>query len=353
MPVEEDGLYGAGFVSQNLGPVRHEGIPVRWVLGRESRHLVRVRVQLLLEEDRQVTHPYVPQENIGGLGVGYSCFHGVVLSSLAKPPDVSSAVRRHCSIDVLVYHISLSNLFSLPISPILWLLNYGKQALSPRSGHEPNTAGIYRYWVRCPHRRSFMTPLRCLRRALSMTQGSRWHDNLDQPRRHVIDESGNQPVVRQGGDRLEGSHIDRHRRVRIGDRFGQEAFFADTKVARQNVGLPFEVSNPALGVLKNDQMKAPRRASSPLGYPPQHPHGLQRRGSDAPTNIAYHDSLSELEAKQVSRIDARINTDNDHAPQGRHHGQILEEMMGSEVLITFYQCVKRCHSASPSTICSV
>src|SRR5437667_131602 len=52
MPVEEDGLYGDGLVSQNLGPVHHEGIPVRWVLGRESRHLVRVRVQLLVEEDR-------------------------------------------------------------------------------------------------------------------------------------------------------------------------------------------------------------------------------------------------------------------------------------------------------------
>jgi hypothetical protein len=69
--------------------------------------------------------------------------------------------------------------------------------------------------------------------ALRMTEGSRWHDNLDQPGRHIIDESGNKPVKRQGRDRFEGSHIDRHRRVRIGDRFGQEAFLADTKVARK------------------------------------------------------------------------------------------------------------------------
>src|SRR5258708_1437683 len=90
-----------------------------------------------------------------------------------------------------------------------------------------------------------MTPLRCLRKALSMTQGSRWHDDFDQPRRYVIDESGNQPGVRQGGDRLEGSHIDRHRRVRIGDRFGQEAFLADTKVARK----------PGRGALRGEQSR--------------------------------------------------------------------------------------------------
>jgi hypothetical protein len=73
--------------------------------------------------------------------------------------------------------------------------------------------------------------------------------------------------------------------VRIGDRFGQEVFFADTKVARQQVGVPFEVHNPALGVVKNDQMKARRRAASNLGYLPQHPQGLQRRGSDAPPTL--------------------------------------------------------------------
>ena len=143
-----------------------------------------------------------------------------------------------------------------------------------------------------------------------MTQGSRWHDDFDQPRRHIIDESGNQPVVRQGGDRLEGSHIDCHCRVRIGDCFGQEAFLADTKVARQHVGVPFEVSNPALGVLKNDQVKARGRASFLLGNPPQHYHGLQRRWSDAPPNIPDHDRLSGTQAEHVSRIDeARLHAE--------------------------------------------
>jgi len=67
---------------------------------------------------------------VSGGGTAFST--AVVLSSLAKPPDGSSAVRRHCSLDVLVYHISLS------IPPIRRLLHYGKQALSPRSGHEPD-----------------------------------------------------------------------------------------------------------------------------------------------------------------------------------------------------------------------
>src|SRR5437588_10763699 len=81
---------------------------------------------------------------VSGGGTAFST--AVVLSSLAKPPDGSSAVRRHCSLDVLVYHISLS------IPPIRRLLHYGKQALSPRSGHEPLISQIYRWtWTNSHH----------------------------------------------------------------------------------------------------------------------------------------------------------------------------------------------------------
>src|SRR5216683_1779573 len=166
-----------------------------------------------------------------------------------------------------------------------------------------------------------MTQMRFLLIALRITEGSRWHDDIDQPRRHVIDESGNKPVTGQDGVCLERSHIDRNRCVRISDRFGLQSFFADTKVARQHVRVLIEVSNPALGVLKNDQVKLARRiASFTLGYPIEHPDGLQRPWSDSPTNIADHDSLSETQAEQESRIDARINTANDHGSQGWHQG---------------------------------
>jgi len=37
LPVAEDGLDGDGFISQNPGPVRHEGIPVCWVFGAKIR----------------------------------------------------------------------------------------------------------------------------------------------------------------------------------------------------------------------------------------------------------------------------------------------------------------------------
>jgi hypothetical protein len=166
-----------------------------------------------------------------------------------------------------------------------------------------------------------MTQLRFLLISLRITEWSRWHDDIDQPRRHAIDESGNKPGTGQGAVRLERSNIDRNRCVRISDRFGLQSFFADAKVARPQVRVPFEASDPALGVLKNDEVKLARRiASSNLGYPIEHPYCLQRPWSDAPTNIAYHDSLSELEAEQESRIDARINTANDHGPQCRHKG---------------------------------
>ena len=61
MPVEEYGLYCDGLVAQNPRPVRREGIPVRWVPGREGRHMVCVRVQLLVEEYWEVTFYHVPQ----------------------------------------------------------------------------------------------------------------------------------------------------------------------------------------------------------------------------------------------------------------------------------------------------
>src|ERR1700731_2541957 len=119
--------------------------------------------------------------------------------------------------------------------------------------------------------------------ALRMTQGSWWHDDLDQPRRYIIDESRNQPVSGQGRVRLERSNIDRNRCVRISDRFGQDGLLADAKVARQHVRVSFKASNPALGVLKHDKMKRARRiAAFTLGNLTQHPHGLQCRWSDAP-----------------------------------------------------------------------
>src|SRR5262249_18505011 len=154
-----------------------------------------------------------------------------------------------------------------------------------------------------------------------MTQWSRWHDDIDQPRRHIIDESGNKPATGQGGVRLERSNIDRHRCVRISDRFGLQSLFADAKVARQHVRVPFEASDPALGVLKHAQVKLARTiACSNLSYPIENPNCLQRPWSDAPTHIADHDRLCELEAEEESRIDARINTADDHGPQCRQKG---------------------------------
>jgi hypothetical protein len=46
-----------------------------------------------------------------------------------------------------------------------------------------------------------MTQLRFLLISLKMTQWSRWRDDIDQPRRQVIDESGNKPATGQGGVR--------------------------------------------------------------------------------------------------------------------------------------------------------
>src|SRR6267142_2637773 len=154
--------------------------------------------------------------------------------------------------------------------------------------------------------------------ALRITEGSRWHDDIDQPRRHIIDESRNKPVTRQSRVRLERSNIDRNRCARISDRFGLQSFCADPKVTCQHVRVPFEASNPALVMLKNDKVKLARKiASFTLSYPTEHPHCLQCPWRDSPTNIADHDGLSELEAVQESRIDARINTANDYSPQGR------------------------------------
>ena len=64
-------------------------------------------------------------------------------------------------------------------------------------------------WVRCTQRRPSMAHMRFLLMTLRMTQGSGWHDDLDQSRRHIIYESRNKPVPGQGGVRASAQQ---HRR---------------------------------------------------------------------------------------------------------------------------------------------
>jgi len=59
--------------------VCHKGIPIRWVFGGESSHAICLWVQLLVEENGEVTHYHISQDNAGGMG---SAFH-IALSSLA------------------------------------------------------------------------------------------------------------------------------------------------------------------------------------------------------------------------------------------------------------------------------
>ncbi len=83
MPAEEDGLDGDGLVAQNPRPVRREG-----------GHMVRVRVQLMLEEYGEVTFCHVSQEDLTCQGAWCASIH-VVLAFLVEPPDLYSAAGRH------------------------------------------------------------------------------------------------------------------------------------------------------------------------------------------------------------------------------------------------------------------
>ncbi len=57
LPIVEDGLRSNCLVAHNLvGPVRHEGFPFP---GRESGHLVGVRVKLVFEENGEVCFPHI------------------------------------------------------------------------------------------------------------------------------------------------------------------------------------------------------------------------------------------------------------------------------------------------------
>ena len=60
LPIEEDGLEDVRFIGQNLSPVRHERFPIP---GREVRYLVGDWVELLLEEDGEVTRDNISQED--------------------------------------------------------------------------------------------------------------------------------------------------------------------------------------------------------------------------------------------------------------------------------------------------
>lgn len=48
---EKNGPYCDGLIGQDLRPVLREGSPVFWILGRESSHIISLRIQLLLKEN--------------------------------------------------------------------------------------------------------------------------------------------------------------------------------------------------------------------------------------------------------------------------------------------------------------
>ena len=84
----------------------------------------------------------------------------------------------------------------------------------------------------------------------------RWRsDDLNQSCGHVIDEAGYDPVGRQRRNCPQQSHVDGNRCVGIADRFLLEFPFRYLKIAGQHGGVMGKASDPAIGVLKNDDVK--------------------------------------------------------------------------------------------------
>jgi hypothetical protein len=55
--VGQHGLRDVGVIWKDLSPARRERVALAW---RERRHLVRLGLALMLEEDRQVVRDHIP-----------------------------------------------------------------------------------------------------------------------------------------------------------------------------------------------------------------------------------------------------------------------------------------------------
>ena len=89
MPVEDDGLLGDSLVSQDPGPVRRERIPVP---GGDAGHRVRLGVQLMFEENREVILCHVPQQKIARQRAG-----SAVTARSEREPSAGSGGRLYTS----------------------------------------------------------------------------------------------------------------------------------------------------------------------------------------------------------------------------------------------------------------
>ncbi len=87
VPVDEDGPSGYALVGQDLGPVRHERVPV---FRREAIHAVRGLVPLMLEEYGKVPLRHVTQQYAARSSA--RSVPGRVTSSCARPYDLIEAV---------------------------------------------------------------------------------------------------------------------------------------------------------------------------------------------------------------------------------------------------------------------
>src|SRR5260370_28554998 len=182
--------------------------------------------------------------------------------------------------------------------------------------------------------------------ALPLMEWIGCHDNFNQPRRHVIDKPRNSPLARERV-RLECSDIDGNRSPGIGDRFGLQFRFVNSKVAGQQVGFPCKAGDPAVGVMNNDEVPFAGSRSLNLGDCLEYGYCLQRLRSDPTTNGADHESIPELETQHISRIGTRIDTADDDRLRCRKEGHARGEPMRGEVVVALLQGVKSDHGVPP------
>src|SRR5260370_36948129 len=145
------------------------------------------------------------------------------------------------------------------------------------------------------------------------------HDSFNQPRRHVIDKPRNSPLARERV-RLERSDIDGNRSPGIGDRFGLQFRFVNSKVAGQQVGFPCKAGDPAVGVMNNDEVPFAGSRSLNLGDCLEYGYCLQRLRSDPTTNVAYHESIPELDNQQIIRSCTPLDTADEHPLRCKEKG---------------------------------
>ena len=140
-----------------------------------------------------------------------------------------------------------------------------------------------------------------------------------------------------------------HGGMRIGDRFRLELIRRDAKVFRELIRELLQAYYAAVGVMQQNQVVFHVSGRFLPRKPPEQRKLLQCRRGDAPSHVPDYSGFSQLDSKDVRRVNTWIDAGDDRRIQRCPEGQRLESGRG-ECSVSLLQRIDDRHVGAPLVI---